>query len=127
MFRFQIKLEKIDQLGAWLRTIISRTAIDLLRKEKRSRSVLLDEETTLENTTLCATEHIEKSLDIQCTMEEISECLCKASKKIQAVFHMKFIKGFQDAEIAEVLGITQSAVKTRLFRARQLIKKARDI
>ncbi|KAB8138882.1 RNA polymerase sigma factor [Gracilibacillus oryzae] len=121
--RCSIDQNKIDKLAAWLRTITSRTAIDLLRKEKRTKMVLLDDEINIEELKICSVEHIEEEMAIIGTLEEIKKCIHHSSEKLQAVFYLKVVKGYCDSEISTILNISESAVKTRLFRARKMIKQ----
>ncbi|MFC4404766.1 RNA polymerase sigma factor [Gracilibacillus xinjiangensis] len=123
VYRFSIDRTNIDKLAAWLRTITSRTAIDMLRKERRSKMFLLDEEINIEELKIFSVEHINEEIAIKGTLEEIKKCFDHSSEKLQIVFYLKVVKGYQDSEISTMLNISESAVKTRLFRARKLIKK----
>ena len=37
---------------------------------------------------------------------------------------LKYLKGFKEAEIAEILGINQNTIKSRLLKGRQYLKLA---
>ncbi|SHM90025.1 RNA polymerase sigma factor [Gracilibacillus kekensis] len=113
---------KIEKIGAWLRTITSRTAIDLLRKEKRSKSFMFDDPSLLEEINICATNDVDEHINWTCTVEDLEQYIVK-NDKLKSVFDLKFKQELDDHEIAKILNITHSAVKTRIFRARKLIKE----
>ncbi|MGP4040500.1 RNA polymerase sigma factor [Gracilibacillus sp. D59] len=118
----QVDMETIDKLGAWLRTVSSRTAIDLLRKEKRRHVCLFDNPYMMEELAICSTNEVDEQLNWNSTMDELEQCINK-SKKLKSVFQLKFKLELDDDQIAKTLNISHSAVKTRIFRARQLLKK----
>ncbi|SER98698.1 RNA polymerase sigma-70 factor, ECF subfamily [Gracilibacillus ureilyticus] len=123
VFRFSVDQSKIDKISAWLRTVTSRTAIDMLRKENRSKMILLEEDINIEELKICSVEHVNEEMAIKGTFEEIKKCMDHSSDKLKSVFYLKVVKGYQDTEISSILKISESAVKTRLFRARKLIKQ----
>ncbi|WP_058306924.1 RNA polymerase sigma factor [Gracilibacillus massiliensis] len=114
---------KIDKIGAWLRTITSRTAIDVLRKEKRSKSFMFDDPSLLEEISICSTNEVEEKMNWTSTIEDLEQYIEK-NDKLKSVFDLKFKHELDDHEIARILNITHSAVKTRIFRARTLIKQS---
>ncbi|WP_208589458.1 RNA polymerase sigma factor [Gracilibacillus suaedae] len=118
----QEAMEAIDKWGAWLRTVTTRTAIDMLRKEKRRHTCLFDNPYLIEELTICSTNEVDDRINWQSTVEELEQCIAK-SKKLKRVFQLKFKLELDDEQIARTLNITHSAVKTRIFRTRQLLKK----
>ncbi|QGH34322.1 sigma-70 family RNA polymerase sigma factor [Gracilibacillus salitolerans] len=122
VMKHQVDMETIDKLGAWLRTVTSRTAIDILRKEKRSHTCLLDNPYLLEELVICSSNEVDDQINWKSTLDELEQCINK-SKKLKHVFQLKFKLELDDDQIAKTLNISHSAVKTRIFRARQLLKK----
>ena len=47
----------------------------------------------------------------------------KLSPKYRAVVHLYYYEGYSQKEIAQILGITQTAVQTRMQRARTMLEK----
>ena len=43
--------------------------------------------------------------------------------KYRAVIHLYYYEGYQQDEIARILGITRTAVQTRMQRARTMLEK----
>ena len=54
--------------------------------------------------------------------EALQEALDSLSKKSRIVVHLFYFEGYSTAEIAEILDIKEDAVRTRLTRARKLLK-----
>ncbi len=57
------------------------------------------------------------------TFFELFEEIMKLPYKYRVIIHLFYYEGYPVAEIAKILGITVSAVKTRLNRARNMLKK----
>ncbi len=112
---------KIDKIGAWLRTITARTAIDVLRKERRTKSLMFDDPSLLEELMICSTNELEERINWSCTIDDLEQYFDK-NEKLKLVFDLKFKQELDDHQIAKILNISHSAVKTRIFRARNLIK-----
>ncbi|UOQ48058.1 sigma-70 family RNA polymerase sigma factor [Gracilibacillus caseinilyticus] len=123
VFKHQLKLERIETLGSWLRTITSRSAIDLLRKEKRrNESLLSNEANLLEQLEQCSVKAVDDVLDWKFTFEYLEQLV--NNKKLLPIFRMKFQLNLDDEQIAKQLNISHSAVKMRIFRTRKLIKQS---
>ncbi|RCW71874.1 RNA polymerase sigma factor [Saliterribacillus persicus] len=120
------QLKKLAKPFAWMKTITTRTAIDLLRKEKRSRLVLLSESYSMDHFSLSDANEIDKQLTLCCLKKDMIDCFKNESEKIKVVFILRYCKDLSDEEIATHLDISLSAVKTRLFRARQIIRNTID-
>lgn len=53
----------------------------------------------------------------------IWEIVGKLNRKYRAVIHLYYYEGYQQDEIARILGISRTAVQTRMQRAREILKK----
>ncbi|ENH97167.1 RNA polymerase ECF-type sigma factor [Gracilibacillus halophilus YIM-C55.5] len=122
VYRSNVAVYQIEKLPAWLRTITSRVAIDLLRKEQRTKMCLLDENFNLEEWRIYSRDDTDQMVNWHDTIHEVNQCLNR-SYKLKKIFCLKFYQGLSDQEIAALLNISYSAVKTRVHRARQMVKK----
>lgn len=82
---------------------------DMIRFRIRHPKVSIDE---VENT-LAAPEE-----------KEILRELLELPVKQKTVIYLHYVEGYQIKEIADILGITESAVKTRLLRGRKQLRDA---
>lgn len=94
---------------AWLIKVATNICRDMIRFRVRHPKVSIDE---IENT-LAAPEQEE-------TLKELLELPARQ----KAVIYLHYVEGYQIKEIAEILGITQSAVKVRLLRGRKQMREA---
>lgn len=94
---------------AWLIRVATNICRDMIRFRIRHPKVSIDE---VENT-LAAPEQ-----------KEILRELLELPARQKTVIYLHYVEGYQVKEIADILGITESAVKVRLFRGR---KKMRDM
>ena len=53
---------------------------------------------------------------------EVAEAIVALPEKYKAVLHLHYYEGYSVAEIGEILKLSQSAVKMRLSRGRELLK-----
>ncbi|MDF0728513.1 RNA polymerase sigma factor [Cytobacillus sp. S13-E01] len=110
------------KIGAWLSTIASRTAIDLMRKEKRTKLVPIED--TILDLLDCKNGNITVESEIEITMfsEEVQAEIKHLKPEQREVLLLKYTRGLRDEEIANQLHIKKATVKTRLYRARQQLK-----
>ncbi|WLD91917.1 RNA polymerase sigma factor [Alkalihalobacillus sp. AL-G] len=113
----------LDKIGAWLSTIASRTAIDLIRKEKRAGTISVEDVMYAQDET--KTDHycdVETEAEHHWLEEEIRQEIQHLKPDLKDVFLLKFENGYKEEEIAEYLHLPKGTVKSRLYRARQQLK-----
>ena len=120
-----------SQVGTWLTRIVINHALMRVRKEKR-RSVLVPFRSSRANDP----ERPEASVADQRTESPSSGALRAEIRRIlerridelplsfRTVFVMREVEEMSVHEIAECLGISPATVRTRLFRARALLREA---
>ena len=94
---------------AWLIRVATNISRDMIRFRVRHPKVSIDE---LENS-LVAPEQKE-------TLKELLELPVKQ----KMVIYLHYVEGYHIKEIADILGITEGAVKMRLQRGRELMKSS---
>ncbi len=108
--------KKTARFSTWLYSITYNHCMDSIRKEKRSREEAIDENI----------EFVEEVID-QELMAMQSEGLRKSFEKItpqeKAIILMKYQDNFTIEDIADSLKISESAVKMRLMRTKDKIRK----
>lgn len=107
LFQKEIGFESIEDEKRWL----IRVTINLCLNEKKSfwrrnRRSLEDVHSCYSN----ETEH------------EVRDAIRRLKPKNKACIHLHYIEGYSISEIAEILQISESAVKMRLKRGRQQLK-----
>lgn len=123
-FKCQDMIIDHSKLRAWLRTIVTRTAIDYLRKESKFAFCSIDQ-TRDECVHITGVENsVEEQISWKLCYLELKNLIGELPETLQEVIQLKLIGDCSDAEISRKLNITISAVKTRLHRARKRLKQA---
>ena len=118
------------QLHTWVYKIATNTALDRLRSPS-------SRETSQEPTALESIASIEDvgvwtgrkplTVEQQAIREEMSSCVRSVVNRLpdnyRTAIVLSDLEGFKDTEIAEILGLTLSATKIRLHRARARLKQ----
>ena len=86
------------------------------RKGKGMQIVSLSEE-------IKSTQATDDHSDHLLTVLSVSETLAKLSDQLVAVIQLRLIEGFSAIEVAQILGITQQAVDSLLYRAKKSFRK----
>lgn len=114
----------------WVMSIASNHCIDRLRK-RRMQYVSLDDEPTAAALALSSSDPLPEQRVLQNERSEvIQELLLKLDAGYRAAVILRYWYDYSYAEIAQTMNTTESAVKSRLFRARrtlaELIGEAND-
>ena len=99
----------------WVRRIMVNESLMYLRKNKQWRAEITLEETPPEADTVYA--------DQDLMAEDLLNLLGKLPAGYKTVFNLYAIEGYSHAEIADLLGITESTSKSQLHRARALLQR----
>lgn len=111
-------IEKYDiskPFDAWFRTIMVNTAIDYFRRN-HSRVDFTD----LEQAKNVVSN--ETDLDLLST-EEIMAFIQRLSPVYRTVFSLSVIDGYSSIEISQMLGVTEGAVRSNIFKARTKLQE----
>ena len=114
--------------ATWLYRLTSNACIDFLRKEKRKRaagSVLYLDDTeegaTLDLPDYDADPH--RQLEQSEVREAIANGLAELSPEHRKVLALREVSGLSYAEIADILGLEEGTIKSRISRARLALRK----
>ena len=113
------------QFSTWLTRIAVHEA--LARVKKRDRLTEFDENEEASESTMPAFNFIGRSPEQQASNAELRALLETAVESLpqgyRVVFVLREIEGLNTAETADSLGVTEETVKTRLHRARALLRE----
>jgi RNA polymerase sigma-70 factor, ECF subfamily len=112
--------DKVERMRAWLARIAWRLAVDRMRKRPRNREANNPEHLLrFPSPRPCAEEsllHAERAALLERLIHGLPE-------DFRAPLQLSTVEGMTSAEIAEVLGVLESSVRTRLSRARKLLRE----
>lgn len=103
------RLSKQEQMKSWFYTILVRTAIDFLRKSKRTQ--LVGDELLLQ----LPEEDTYSDLDLE-------EALHKLPVQLREVIVLRYFEDLKIEDVAQILAIPLSTAKSRLYKALKLLK-----
>lgn len=116
-------LKKIDEIKchktkAFIVIVIRSVSIDISRKEKRCRLISIDETEQLNIP--------DRNNDGSMGVQDILSAIKELPDTYRDILELKAYHELSDKEIADVLGISHSATRKRLERARNALRKILD-
>lgn len=120
-YKHQEKIIDRSKIKSWLRTIVIRTAIDMLRKEKRVQLSSIDDVhiSLLSPLYDCS---LEEEVANNLYYNDIKQNIANLNPILRDVIGLKVMHDYKDEDIAKKLNISLPAVKTRIHRARKQLK-----
>lgn len=100
----------------WAYTIVTRRAADWQR-----RATHQDREVPLEAEEVCDRAAVEPAADERVT--RVRRALSELAGEDRAILALHYLEGFGLWELAEILGVPEGTVKSRLHRARQQLRE----
>ncbi|AND40846.1 MULTISPECIES: RNA polymerase sigma factor [Cytobacillus] len=110
-----------EKAGAWLSVIARRTALDAIRRERRKAAVPMEQD-MLECLGVATKQNVEQEVESGFAAEEITGAVKKLTGSYRDILLLKIDRGLKEREIAAMLNLNPSTVKTRIFRARKQLK-----
>ena len=110
-----------SRVTTWLYRITTNAALMRLRKTKLARSV---HETSIEDVEIAdRTASPDREAVYSDLKEKLREGIDKLDPDLRAAVVLRDVQGLSSVEAAEILNVTVAALKSRLHRARVLVRK----
>jgi RNA polymerase sigma-70 factor (ECF subfamily) len=104
---------------AWLFGIARNAALDELRRRKRLASLTVDPEDVSETGD-------DDGAEVALRRTAVRAALAELAPRDREVIALKFHAGLRNTELARVLGVSETAAGTLLYRAMEKLRKACD-
>ncbi len=118
VWRGASRFEGRSRALTWILGIANHKVMDHLRKQNRHPSQELDESLPdVESPTA------EALLEQAQSRTRMLECLSRLSEKHRMVLHLAFYQDLPYGEIAAIVGCPEGTVKTRVFHAKEALKR----
>jgi RNA polymerase sigma-70 factor (ECF subfamily) len=104
---------------AWLFGIARNAALDELRRRRRQTALVTEPEDT--NPTV-----VDDGAEVALRRTAVNAALAELPAREREIIALKFHAGLRNAEIARVLGVSESAAGTLLHRTMEKLRKACD-
>ena len=101
---------------AWIFGIARNAALDELRRRKRLTALVTDPED--------ASAVADDGADVALRRTAVRQALAKLPAREREVIALKFHAGMHNAELARVLGVSESAAGTLIYRTMEKLRKA---
>ncbi len=105
---------------AWLFGIARNAALDELRRRKRVASLVVDPED------VTPADQDDDGAEVALRRTAVRAGLAELSARDREVIALKFHAGLRNTELARVLGVSETAAGTLLYRAMEKLRKACD-
>ena len=113
------RYDRARSFKTWIMSIASNHCIDRLRK-RRMQYVSLDDEPTAAALALRSDDPLPEQATLHAELgDRVQRLLLQLDEGYRLAVVLRYWYDYSYAEIADELGMTQSAVKSRLFRARR--------
>ena len=123
VFRFRNKLAAVDDRKAWLARIAWRVAVDRNEHRSRKQEIALEDPdqplTDVASSQATADESIAGG-EAGALLERLIAAL---PEKLREPLILSTVEEMSPREVASTLGINEAAVRSRVFRARQILKE----
>lgn len=107
-------LKNDSAFGSWIKRMVINLCIDHTRKQKL---VLVEEKS------IGFSEPLEEAVDDDFDPAVVHELIKKLPDGARQILVLRAVEGMRHAEIGEMLGVSESTVKTQFFRAKNLLVK----
>ena len=105
------KIQELNSIKSWFYKIVVHTSLDLLRKRKKT--ILTDDQHLLAFQNGKADHYTD--LDLRKALDELPH-------KYKIIVILRYFEDFKIEEIAEVLDVNVSTIKTRLYKAHKMLR-----
>jgi RNA polymerase sigma-70 factor, ECF subfamily len=123
VLRYSSKLDEVEDPKTWLARIAWRVAVDRSRKRRWAREVPIDdpdEPVPEPESTVAGADETLQSTQLSAKLERLIAVL---PEKLRQPMILSTIEEMTPREIAVTLGVNEAAVRSRVFRARQILKE----
>ncbi|MFN3728837.1 MAG: RNA polymerase sigma factor [Fimbriimonadaceae bacterium] len=122
-FRAMRQLDDEERFRAWLATIATRSCLRMKRSQGPLAKALSLVET---ETTLKSDADVGKAMEEREWRSCVHAAVDALPEKYRVAYELRDLKGLSGEEAAQALGISLAALKSRLHRARQIVRENLD-
>jgi RNA polymerase sigma-70 factor, ECF subfamily len=123
VLRYSSKLPEVEDPKTWLARIAWRVAVDRSKKQRWAREIPLDD--PAKPVSEVASSEIPADETVQATQlgVAVEKLIAALPTKLREPLILSTVEEMSPREVAATLGINEAAVRSRVFRARQILKE----
>jgi RNA polymerase sigma-70 factor (ECF subfamily) len=126
VLRYSRKLAGVDDPKTWLARIAWRVAIDRSKQHGRRREIPLEDPEKPLQEAASSGVSADEVLDNDQVGDLLQRLIAALPEKLREPLILSTIEEMSPREVAVTLGINEAAVRSRVFRARQILKEKLD-
>ena len=123
VLRYGAKLAEVEDPKTWLARIAWRVAVDHSRRNRRRPEIPLDDPDRQMEEAASSEVPVEEAIHGAQLDGVLEKLITALPEKLRAPLILSTIEEMSPREVAATLNINQAAVRSRVFRARQILKE----
>jgi RNA polymerase sigma-70 factor (ECF subfamily) len=123
VLRYSRKLASVEDHKTWLARVAWRVAIDRNRKQGRKREMPLDDPEQPLPEVASSDAAADEALHGAQVSDALERMIAALPEKLRQPLILSTIEEMAPREVAATLGINEAAVRSRVFRARQILRE----
>lgn len=121
--RYSSKLAEVEDPKTWLARIAWRVAVEFGRRSARKQEISLDDQEKPVQEVVSADASADRTIQGTQIGAALEKLIAALPEKLRAPLILSAIEEMSPREIAAMLDINEAAVRSRVFRARQILKE----
>jgi RNA polymerase sigma-70 factor, ECF subfamily len=121
--RYRRKLAAVEDHKSWLARIAWRVAVERSRRRSRKREISLDDPEKPLPGIAAAQSSADDAIEGSQVNALLERFIAALPKKLRAPLILSAVEEMSPREVAATLGISPAAVRSRVFRARQILRE----
>jgi RNA polymerase sigma-70 factor (ECF subfamily) len=123
VLRYSQKLARVENHKTWLARIAWRVAVDRNRQQGRKREIPLDDPEKPLPEVASSDARADDALHGAHVSDVLERMIAALPEKLRQPLILSTIEEMRPREVAATLGINEAAVRSRIFRARQILRE----
>jgi len=123
VLRYNSKLAAVEDPKTWLARIAWRVAVDRSRKRGRTRETALDDPEAPVREVVTSDASADATLEGAQVGAVLERLIAMLPDKLREPLILSTVEEMSPREVATTLGINEAAVRSRIFRARQILRE----
>ena len=123
VLRYSSKLALVDDPKTWLARIAWRVAVDRSKQQRKTREVALDDPQQSQAEPASDTPAADENLQTARIGAQLERLIAALPENLREPLILSTIEEMTPREVALTLGVSEAAVRSRMFRARQILRE----
>jgi RNA polymerase sigma-70 factor, ECF subfamily len=123
VLRYGSKLADVEDSKTWLARIAWRVAVDRSKRRRRTREVALDDPEKPVAEVASVANSVDETVQGAQIGTVLEKLIAAMPSKLRAPLILSTIQEMSPRQVAGTLGINEAAVRSRVFRARKILKE----